>query len=159
MSATEDPRAMLDEMDCKWEDVPIGHGYQVTRWWAYGHVVSYCEDYRGCTVGFDATPAQAIEATPGRGECRPKAHEKWTTVLLPDIAWNDDDWPDYLSVSHSIDGEWRAYAPERGECRDAAGSQMAFFSCSACGATTERKHPRFCFACGRKVVQRCTTHC
>lgn len=40
----------------------------------------------------------------------------------------------------------------RGTCRDAAGKQMAFFSCSVCGATTERKHPRFCFACGRKVV-------
>ena len=40
----------------------------------------------------------------------------------------------------------------RGTCHDAAGKQMAFFSCSACGATTERKHPRFCFACGRKVV-------
>jgi len=40
----------------------------------------------------------------------------------------------------------------RGECHDAAGKQMAFFSCSACGATIERKHPRFCFACGRKVV-------
>lgn len=39
-----------------------------------------------------------------------------------------------------------------GTCHDAAGSQMAFFACSACGAATERKHPRFCFACGRKVV-------
>lgn len=40
----------------------------------------------------------------------------------------------------------------RGTCHDAAGSQMAFFSCSVCGATIERKHTRFCFACGREVV-------
>ena len=40
----------------------------------------------------------------------------------------------------------------RGACHDSAGEKMSFFSCSACGATIERKHPRFCFACGRKVV-------
>jgi len=40
----------------------------------------------------------------------------------------------------------------RGTCHDAAGKQMAFFACSACGATIERKHPRFCYGCGRKVV-------
>ena len=40
----------------------------------------------------------------------------------------------------------------RGECHDAAGKQMAFFACSACGATNEHKHPRFCYGCGRKVV-------
>ena len=39
-----------------------------------------------------------------------------------------------------------------GTCHDAAGKQMAFFACSACGATIERKHPRFCHGCGRKVV-------
>ena len=37
-------------------------------------------------------------------------------------------------------------------CHDAAGRQMAFFSCSACGATINGKHPRFCFGCGREVV-------
>lgn len=60
----------------------------------------------------------------------------------------------------TLDVSLRGFTPEqaveatlgRGTCRDAAGKQMAFFSCSACGATIERKHPRFCFACGRKVV-------
>lgn len=37
-------------------------------------------------------------------------------------------------------------------CHDAAGSQMAFFSCSACGATINGKNPRFCPGCGREVV-------
>ncbi len=50
------------------------------------------------------------------------------------------------------DAIWRIATLGRGTCHDSAGEQMAFFSCSACGATIERKHPRFCFACGRKVV-------
>lgn len=39
-----------------------------------------------------------------------------------------------------------------GTCHDAAGKQMKFFACSVCGGTIERKHPRFCPNCGRKVV-------
>ena len=41
----------------------------------------------------------------------------------------------------------------RGTCHDAAGKQMAFFACSACGSTDKRKHPRFCHGCGREVVE------
>lgn len=57
--------------------------------------------------------AQAIAATLGAGTCHPKPYEQWTTVLLPEIAWDwDDRWPDYLSVAHDVHGEWRIYIPE-----------------------------------------------
>lgn len=60
-----------------------------------------------------ATPEQAIAATLGPAARHPKPHEKWTTVLLPEIAWSwDDSWPDYLSVAHNAHGEWRTYVPE-----------------------------------------------
>ena len=85
-------------------------------------------------------------------------------------------WKGYGYENHTWWGEWHAenrpsvnglflkvegvVTPEqaiaatlgRGECHDAAGKQMAFFACSACGATNEHKHPRFCYGCGRKVV-------
>lgn len=61
----------------------------------------------------DLTPEQAIAATLGPAVRHPKPHEKWTTVLLPEIAWGlDDGWPDYLSVAHDAHGEWRTYVPE-----------------------------------------------
>ena len=55
----------------------------------------------------------------------------------------------YKTEAQAIE-EW-SDRPER-TCHDAAGKQMAFFACSACGATDERKNPRFCHGCGRKVV-------
>lgn len=81
--------------------------------------------------------------------------------------WNRDDGCECLAYGYKANGVPKLAIkvvgftdPEQviaatlgaGTCHDAAGSQMAFFACSACGATTERKHPRFCFACGRKVV-------
>lgn len=108
MTATEELRALLDERGVEWRERKWGAKHSVTIFWrARGVRWHYRENQYG-EVRLHAdglSPAQAVEATLGRGEC------------------------------------W-----------DSAGSQMAFFSCSACGATIEHKHPRFCFACGRKVV-------
>ena len=88
---------------------------------------------------------------------------EWTYSIGPfpqtnwevgDVVWHAKE------LERGFDVTTRYLTPEqaveatlgRGTCHDAAGKQMAFFSCSACGATVERKHPRFCFACGRKVV-------
>lgn len=104
MSATEELRRLLDARGVKWKSSKP----YVT--WFYDQRGNSCESANwteeNMTLSlYDLTPAEALEAALGRGEC------------------------------------W-----------DSAGSQMAFFSCSACGATIEHKHPRFCFACGRKVV-------
>lgn len=105
MTATEEIRALLDERGVEWED----HSDENVLHTTWNNMNCWFNEFPdGWTswgMAMRGTPAQAIEATLGSGEC------------------------------------W-----------DSAGSQMAFFSCSACGATIEHKHPRFCFACGRKVV-------
>lgn len=102
----------------------------------------------------------------GAGECErsahPKACKQWTTVLLPEIAWpSDGSWPDYLSVAHDVDGEWRVYVPEAapgaGECKqvlsDCDDGLMPPFTahCSECGAEWGFT-PKYCHNCGARVT-------
>lgn len=67
-------------------------------------------------------------------------------------AWGYDNERLTMSVCHLTPEQAIEATLGRGTCHDSAGEKMSFFSCSACGATIERKYPRFCFACGRKVV-------
>lgn len=109
----------------------------------------------------------------------PQPHEQWTTVLLPEIAWCGDDWPDYLSVAHDMHGEWRAYVPEPRNNRlrmeqvmttngeidvDYFDCKLVTFKCKSCGwdgvvddacggySFGDTDVPKFCPNCGRRVV-------
>lgn len=114
MSATERLRAMLDERGVEWK----AHGYENHTWWNDADGVGWHAENRPSVNGVYAkieavlTPEQAIAATLGNATTHPRPHERWTTVLLPDIAWLDGTWPDYLSVAHDEHGEWRVYVPE-----------------------------------------------
>lgn len=111
-----------------------------------------------------------------RSARHPQPHEQWTTVLLPDIAWLDDDtWPDYLSVAHNKRGEWHTYVPEatigRGTCEadetdtwecvcDSVGQYgkrmtIHVMECTECGRTYEHVNGsyEFCPRCGKKLVE------
>ena len=95
----------------------------------------------------------------------PQPHEQWTTVLLPEIAWGGDDWPDYLSVAHGIDGEWRVYVPESQTCTIEVKDNMAetdgmgdvWLECDQCHwqMPLEPTTPKFnyCPNCGRRCVE------
>ena len=104
----------------------------------------------------DLTPEQAIEATLGQREQPP--YDELIEALRRDwdIEASWDGLRRFWYVGLTDEGvrkrDEREATLGRETCHDSAGEQMAFFSCSACGATIERKHPRFCFACGCKVV-------
>lgn len=114
MTPTDRLRALLDERGVEYEDFDAviyfedARGYRAMAYDAprrYGNGV--------LCVHHTATPEQAVKATLGPAVRHPKPHEQWTTVLLPEIAWDlDDRWPDYLSVAHDAHGEWRVYVPE-----------------------------------------------
>ena len=107
-------------------------------------------------INFDGTPEQAVEATLGQREQPP--YDELIEALRRDwdIEASWDGLRRFWYVGLTDEGvrkrDEREATLGRETCHDSAGEQMAFFSCSACGATIERKHPRFCFACGRKVV-------
>lgn len=134
-----------------------------------------CRAYTGYGMKLHRVRQDAIDEWNRRdyGPTRrhPMPYEKWTTVLLSEIAWpSDGTWPDSLSVALDIDGEWRVYVPEamleRDECDDIGTDR---FVCSKCGCTLdiedaasceptmwvdgEAACPRFCPNCGRKVRQ------
>lgn len=183
MTATEELRRLLDERGVEWTAPNSILRDMMTCWTAGGF---YYEAFEvpepdgtfqlTATHQDDLTPEQVIAATLGAtdarptqvessGTCHPKPHEQWTTVLLPEIAWNwDDRWPDYLSVAHDDHGEWRVYVPEATlgtwTCHNVAPTYLDFL-CSECGFvhyysdendTGDGNEWHFCPNCGRKVV-------
>lgn len=179
MTATEELRRLLTEAGVEWdaddEIMDDGSISQVTYW--YSNDIEWSADGRDEYLAFDAvqliTPEQAISATLRQAVRHPKPHEKWTTVLLPEIAWSwDDSWPDYLSVAHDTHGEWRTYVPEAtlgaGTCeadetdtwecvRDDLGGYgkpltVHVMECTECGHVYEHVNGdyEFCPRCGRK---------
>lgn len=161
MSATDELRRLLDGRGVEWWNETDPEPQSITMARTDGRLIEYHENANGST-GYhifnvhDLTPAQAVEATLGRGEQPP--YDELIEALRRDwgIEASWDGLRRFWYVGLTDEGvrkrDERDATLGRGECRDAAGKQIAFFSCSACGATTERKHPRFCFACGRKVV-------
>lgn len=170
MTATDELRRMLDERGVKWEDMSI-FPLACTSW--HDHDSEPCTALEGTddipdgkvSVQACVTPAQAIAATLGPDARHQKPHEQWTTVLLPEIAWDcGDRWPDYLSVAHDAHDEWRVYVPEAtlgpGTCRNNAPTYLDFL-CSECGFvhyhsdandTKDGNGWGYCPNCGRKVV-------
>ena len=105
MSATEELRRLLDERGAKYE-VDDAETVMVTRWEAYGDWVSFIEydngDTKFCIDARRMTPAQAIEATLGRGTL---TAEQVRGVLLLHLPHRE-----YYSIEQT-DG-WQAIADE-----------------------------------------------
>lgn len=72
MTATEELRALLEELGVRWTD----HGCENSLWWKGFDGVRWHAENRHCVDGWCVkveaviTPAQAVEATFGRGECK-----------------------------------------------------------------------------------------
>lgn len=176
MSATEELRRLLDERGAKYE-VDDAETVMVTRWEAYGDWVSFIEydngDTKFCIDARRMTPAQAIEATLGRGTL---TAEQVRGVLLLHLPHRE-----YYSIEQT-DG-WQAIADElnatlgSGNCSNNCtnsertttvdetwhvgfhtwnGERVTIhvMECSKCGRTYEHVNGNyeFCPRCGRKLV-------
>ena len=109
-TATEELRQLLDDRGVKWRDctngfanITVFESKDIEWFFISREFVNPVYDYVNLRAERVA-PAQAIDATLGRGECH-----------------------------------------------DAAGKKMRFFSCSVCGGIDKSKNPEFCHWCGRKV--------
>lgn len=69
MTATDELRARLDALGIDWDFGPSGPYSTAFR--ASGMELSFVDWEHGLLCSTIFTPAQAIEATLGRGECRP----------------------------------------------------------------------------------------
>lgn len=136
MSATDDLRRMLDERAIEWESPRPG----VT--WFYDKRGNSCESANWCEESvtlclYDLTPAEALDAALGRGECRLSGYTDAAFRVVQ--ASGQLDFIDYAEVCE----------------------------CSACGASFIVPHEyeriasgedelwpkfNFCPNCGRKVV-------
>ena len=79
MTATERLRAMLDERHVKWHtDTSVTNQVEWTIWKSPWFKEVWAKEVDGSISIFNCsmTPAQAIEATLGRGECQLK-HANW----------------------------------------------------------------------------------
>lgn len=96
MTATEELRAMLDELGVEWRESANTLGCVFTRWHSplFGDEVCAMENGEEGLVLFDhfMTPQQAIEATLGRGECN---------IEYAGLS-DDDQWSYDLSCGHSV---------------------------------------------------------
>ncbi len=148
MSATDELRRMLDERGVEWWNDTDPEPRRQTNVWVGEQLVMFHENVNG-TVGYvvysthDLTPEQAIDVTLG----------------------NDGPERSKNGVERSSDG-----VAERGTCHDDGGTDengRPVFNCDACGCVLSLYHrdgtntmcthyiydyPRFCPACGRKVV-------
>lgn len=109
MTATEELRAMLDERGVEWSK-PSMDSERWTHWHGCdGTLFVASEDARGCVwIGGSITPAQAVEATLGRGECRVEYTHRYDydggyggteyehgLTCGHRVTWGSDDAPDF----------------------------------------------------------------
>ena len=77
-TAIDELRAMLDERHVKWRtDISVTNKVEWTIWKSPWFKEVWAKEVDGCISIFNCsmTPAQAIEATLGRGECREVENE------------------------------------------------------------------------------------
>ena len=85
MTATEQLRAMLDKRGVEW-----GTGFGGDTLWTGRHCIEWRWDKQEGTLAMYThaiTPAQAVEATLGRGECRPLLCDNLTETCGNGYAW------------------------------------------------------------------------
>lgn len=160
-SATDELRRMLDERGVEWwpmHDAENGYHQDRDTEFVIGGNKYTAHEWGGTLNVYGLTPDQAVEATLGRGALQNAviAGGKWTTVILPDIAWQDEDWPDFLSVAHDPDGEWRTYVqgPAPNVCeRIVKGKKWGNdrFVCSKCGYGLGDARWSYCPKCGGRI--------
>lgn len=114
MSVTDELRAILDERVVEWwaEESEIDH---VTVWNANGGHARFYEpkttNHDLLQVGYyDCTPAQAVEATLGRGMCQiEERHGEWRCTRCGEIVGDSDPWSELYINGNAIE-LWR-YCP------------------------------------------------
>lgn len=179
MTATDELRRLLDERGVEWvAGTPIDNYIFSTFWldangveWRAVGVNSDCETLR---ISAHITPAQAIEATLGRGNAGRyvglRQGKYWERTENSDYYCGGCGWKvtDHDSYCPECGGALHKATLGRGECHDAEDSGTDF-CCSACGArlyidtgdtytmiaADERtiiERPNYCPNCGRRVV-------
>ena len=103
-SATDELRRLLDERGVEWRQSANTLGCVFTRWQSplFGDEVCAMENGEEGLVVFDhyLTPAQAIDATLGRGTC----HRKWSK----------DGYAFCSECGYNITGTWAHWCPNCG---------------------------------------------
>lgn len=100
-NAIDELRALLDERGVRWTN----HGYENHLWWKGFDGVQWHAENRYCVDGWCVkveaviTPAQAIEATLERGECRPEeqyldSYSELTVTVCSECGVPTDDLED-----------------------------------------------------------------
>ena len=89
MTATDELRRMLDERGVEWESCPHCSTYVEYKGeaWRFDYDEPFDQLAIVCLSGY--TPAQAIEATLGRGTCHPVANDNLTESEGTGDAWAD----------------------------------------------------------------------
>ena len=93
MSVTDELRRMLDERGVKWDELQSYEGGKMTRWRdSMGRYVTAYDE--GMVTFFDdfywqPTPQQAVDATLGRGTCKPVVSDNLTESEGMGDAWAD----------------------------------------------------------------------
>ena len=167
MTATDELRALLDELGVEW--MPIAWNPQNETFYHAANGVGICADeYRdGVKFYTDAvvTPQQAIDATLGpehtytREDVEGAFVSGYSLGTLP--VGSDPQWDENRQTvdEHMAELGWvRADATlGAGTCRNESEYPQMFFYCSECGCAHKRNRayvdmPRFCPKCGRRVV-------
>lgn len=150
MTATDELRRMLKERGVEWwaEDDPENPPYYlVTKWFSNANEQTFEEipAIRSRSLkAFCITPAQAVEATLGRGECQ-ECYATKQNYKRCKYSTNRG-WCDGECELHDCEGSFSAVNKPVYRCD--CGAFMTQYT----DATTYHK-PRYCPNCGRKVKQ------